>query len=300
MIQNRQSSSARPQFVGVIHLPPLPGSIRAMRKARGAGKAGVELRRQMQQSLTQAVREAKILAGAGFDALIVENFGDVPFVKDEVSVATAASMSLIVQAIRESVNIPLGVNVLRNDALTALSIAAVTGCQFIRVNVLSGVSATDQGWIEGRAPEVLSVREQLDPSIGVLADVWVKHARQFSSDSLSQSIEETALRAGADAIILTGSTTGRLASQEMLTEALEVCESHDIPLYLGSGVSAETLPGLPSSGISGIIVGSDLRRDGRAGAALDPRRVSRWMKVATSQFGRAKPARVNLGHRDAR
>ena len=51
-------------------------------------------------------------------------------------------------AIREVSKLPLGINVLRNDAFSALAIAAVTGADFIRVNVLSGVTATDQGLIE--------------------------------------------------------------------------------------------------------------------------------------------------------
>jgi membrane complex biogenesis BtpA family protein len=176
------------------------------------------------------------------------------------------------------------VNVLRNDAVSALAIAAVTGCEFIRVNVLSGVAATDQGWIEGRASEVLTVRERLDPSVRILGDVWVKHARQFSSDSLSHSIEETAFRAGADAVILTGPTTGRLAAREMLNEAVSACQKHDIPLYLGSGVSSESIQQLPLSGNSGIIVGSDLRKDGVAGNAIDARRVTHWMKAASRHF----------------
>jgi len=249
-----------------------------------ARKTGVDARRQLELTLKQAVMEAKILENAGLDTLMIENFGDTPFRKDQVAAETIASMAVIAREVRAAVKLPIGINVLRNDAISALSIAAVTGADFIRVNVLSGVAATDQGWIEGRAAEVLAARERLDPELRILGDVWVKHAKQFSSDSLAHSIEETAYRAGADAVILTGPTTGRLASRAFLDEAVAACLAHDIPLYLGSGVSSETVSALPHEGISGIIVGSDLRKDGMAGTAVDPRRVSRWIKAATRHF----------------
>jgi membrane complex biogenesis BtpA family protein len=277
-----RSEKSIPEYCGVLHLRPLPGSFRAARIAR---KAGVDARRQLDLTIRQAVMEARILEKEGFDTLMIENFGDTPFRKDQVAAETIASMAIIAREVREAVKLPIGINVLRNDAVSALSIAAVTGADFIRVNVLSGVAATDQGWIEGRAADVLAARERLDPELRILGDVWVKHARQFSSDSLSHSIEETAYRAGADAVILTGPTTGRLASRAFLEEAVSTCSAHDIPLYLGSGVSSETVSELPQAGISGIIVGSDLRKDGVAGAAVDPRRVTRWMKSAARHFG---------------
>jgi membrane complex biogenesis BtpA family protein len=273
-----------PEYCGVLHLRPLPGSFRAARVAR---ITGVDYRGQLQLVIQQAVQEARILERAGFDTLMVENFGDTPFARDAVPAETVAAMALVAQAVRSEVRLPVGINVLRNDASSALAIATVTGCSFIRVNVLSGVAATDQGWMEGRARDVLADRERLNPEIRILGDVWVKHARQFSSDSIEHSIEETAFRAGADAVILTGATTGRLASQHLLEQALDTCERHDIPLYLGSGVSSESVRSLPRQGISGIIVGSDLRKGGKAGEALDSRRVSSWIRAANRHFSGA-------------
>src|SRR4029079_5487495 len=126
-----------PSLIGVIHLPALAGAPGSSDPADALQRAGL-----------QAVKEAQILVKAGFDGLILENFGDVPFYKTQVPPETIASMSVIAAAVREAARkVSLGINVLRNDARAAMAIAAVTGCDFIRVNVLSGVSATDQGWI---------------------------------------------------------------------------------------------------------------------------------------------------------
>ncbi len=267
---------SRPPFPGlcaVVHLPPLPGSFRGMRSRHSAH----ELLREAGQ---WAVSEAHAFAEMGFDSVILENFGDVPFARDRVDASTVAAMAVIAGAVREGVKIPVGINVLRNDARSALAIAAVTGCDFIRVNVLSGVAATDQGWIEGDAPTLLRDRENLAPSVRILADVWVKHARQFSSDTIGQAIEETALRAGADGVIVTGSSTGRIADQARILEAASTCAEHKIPLVLGSGVSAANMESIPPGVLSGVIVGSDLRTDGRAGARIDPKRAARWLALA--------------------
>lgn len=278
----------------VVHLPPLPGSFRALK----SGHSAHELLRAAGQ---WAVSEAHQFADLGFDSIVLENFGDVPFARGSVDPATISAMAVIAGAVREGIKIPVGINVLRNDARSAIAIAAVTGCDFIRVNVLSGVAATDQGWIEGDAPALLRDRELLGPkkpAIQILADVWVKHARQYSSDTLGQAIEETALRAGADGVIVTGSSTGRMAPMARIQEALETCEEFSIPLILGSGVSAENLAELPQRRFAGIIVGSDLRKDGRAGAPIDSKRAARWLKLAR-QHGLIRPqprARVAKKH----
>ena len=88
---------------------------------------------------------------AGFDAIIVENFGDAPFFAD----ARAAGHHRRDDGVRCSPRAPrrracpLGVNVLRNDAEAALSIAAATGASFVRINVLTGARVTDQGVVQG-------------------------------------------------------------------------------------------------------------------------------------------------------
>jgi hypothetical protein len=191
-----------------------------------------------------------------------------------------ASLAVIAAAVRESVSVPIGINVLRNDAHAALAIAAVTGCDLIRVNVLTGVFATDQGMIEGDAAKLLRERQRLGvaDSMGILADIHVKHARSLSSDDIGIAVEEVALRSMADAVIITGSTTGRSVEPESLRRAAEVAKTHDIPVLIGSGATRENLGSLLQYA-QGIIVGSDLRQNSKAGAPLDQKRVREFAKA---------------------
>src|SRR5688500_6024628 len=125
--------------IGMVHLKPLPGS------ARWGGS--------MQQVLDGSLADATALAEGGVDAIMIENFGDVPFRKEHVAAETIAAMTLAVSTVANAVDLPLGVNVLRNDAAAAMGIAAACGATMIRVNVHTGAMLTDQGIIEGRASE---------------------------------------------------------------------------------------------------------------------------------------------------
>jgi membrane complex biogenesis BtpA family protein len=257
-----------PGLIGVIHLPSLPG-------APGApGKLPATV---LKLALDRAVAEAIRLEKAGFEGLIIENFGDAPFYKSRVPAETVAAMAVISSAVIERVRVPLGINVLRNDADAALAIANVTGASFVRINVLAGVVATDQGLIEGEAARWVRENRRLNGRVGILADVHVKHARTLSSDDLAIAIEEVAGRGGADGVIVTGATTGRLPAQESLRAALGSAAHAGVPLYVGSGMTPEGLaasePGLR------LIVGSALRKGGKAGAPLDDSRIAALVRA---------------------
>ncbi len=257
------------ELIGVIHLPPLAGSVGSRTKDSAS---------LVRAAIVQAVREAAILEDAGFDSVIIENFGDAPFYKDCVPPETVASMAIVASAVRGATTLAIGINVLRNDARAAIAIAATTGSQFVRVNVLSGVAATDQGLIEGRAAEWVRERERIARGIKIFADVHVKHAQSLSSNDISLAIEETAHRGGADAVIITGQTTGRGVDPAALKKASLAARALRVPLLIGSGATPESWSGLKES-CDGVIVGSALRKSGRAGALLDARRCREFAKV---------------------
>jgi membrane complex biogenesis BtpA family protein len=264
-----------PKLIGVIHLPPLPGS---------PGAAHLNPSQALQKAGLWAVKEAKLLSQAGFDGIILENFGDAPFYKTKVPPETIVSMSVIAAAVRESTKALLGINVLRNDGASALAIAAITGADFVRINVISGVVATDQGLIEGNAAELIRERIRLNAEhILILADVHVKHANTLSSSDLAIAIEETAGRGGADGVIVTGSTTGRSPETARLQDAMIAANHAGVPLYIGSGATTEKLKEHFQSGSAlravRVIVGSALRRGGRAGAPLDPKKVKEFARI---------------------
>jgi len=250
-------------LIGMVHLLPLPGAPRY-----GGDFAAV---------VEQAVAEASALAAAGFDGLLVENFNDMPFYPDHAPPETITGMTVAVWEARRVVSVPIGVNVLRNDGEAALAVAAAAGAAFIRVNVLTGSMVTDQGLIQGRAHTLLRLRRSLGASVRVFADVLVKHAQPLAPVLLAQVAEETVGRGLADALIVTGAGTGRPAD---LKEARAVRAAVPAaPLLLGSGVTQGRVKECLEAA-DGVIVGSDLKEGGRAGAPLDPARVAAFVQSA--------------------
>src|SRR4051812_27201819 len=164
-------------------------------------------------------------------------------------------MAVIAAAVRQAVKLPIGINVLRNDGRAGLAIASVTDCEFIRVNVLSGLVAADQGLIEGCAAELLRERERLGARPWIFADAQVKHARTLSPDDVAGTIHDLATRSGADAVVVTGTATGRAAEISHVERASAAAKSAGIPLYLGSGVSRENVKDYRRL-VDGVIISS--------------------------------------------
>ena len=252
------------RIVGVIHLPPLPGT------ARGPSASG------MDEILETARRDAAAWASGGADALIVENFGDVPFHKGPVGPETIAAMTLAVALVIAETGLPVGVNVLRNDVEGAVAIAAAAGGRFVRANIYAGAAVTDQGLIEGRADSVQALIRRLDAPISVWADVDVKHAAPLASRPIGEMAEDAVVRGLAGAVIVSGAGTGAPTDPEDLRAVRAALP--DTPIYVGSGATAKTLPSLLAIA-NGAILGTAAKVDGRVANPVDPERVRALVAV---------------------
>ena len=170
---------------------------------------------------------------------------------------------------------PLGINVLRNDGLAALGVAAASGAQFIRINVLCGVYVTDQGLIQGVAAELTRQRMLLRADhIGILADVRVKHAVPLAPRDLEGETEDVVLRGGANGVIVSGRSTGREPHVEDLRCVRAAAQG--VSVLVGSGLTADNVRTfLPD--VDGMIVGTSLRRHDVKGQPVDRTLVSELM-----------------------
>jgi uncharacterized protein len=246
--------AARP-VIGMMHLPPLPGA---------PGHVG------MHAVLEAALRDAAALAGGGVDALLLENYGDVPFFPDAVPPETVAAMARVLAEVRRTTDLPVGVNVLRNDARAAIGLAAACDAAFIRVNVHTGAMLTDQGWISGRAHETLRLRHQLGADVAILADVLVKHATPPAGLDIGNAARDTWERGRADGLIVSGTGTGTATSPDRLRAVRAAVPA--APLFIGSGLDERNAASLfPLA--DGAIVGSAFMHGGRAGGGVDAGRV---------------------------
>ncbi len=255
------------RLIAVVHLPPLPGSPRAI------PLADVE---------RTALSDARVLVDAGYTRLLVENFGDAPFFKSDISPLTTSCMTRVALRLRDAFpNIELGINVLRNDAIAALGIARAVGASFIRVNVLTGARVTDQGVIEGIAARLLRERAVSMSAIAIYADVDVKHSAPLAPYPLEQETHDVIDRGLADAVLVTGEGTGRSVDLQKLEMVKRAAKGK--PVLVASGATVEMLPEIAQFA-NGVIVGSAVREEGTAGHPVDRVRATRFREAFLGAF----------------
>ena len=249
-------------LIGVVHLRPLPGS--------------PLWRGDMESVIEFAVKDAREYEGGGADALFIENFGDVPFTKGSVAPETIAAMAVAGRAVREAVKVPVGFNVLRNDARAALALCAVCGGGFIRVNVHTGAMLTDQGLIEGNAYETLRYRQRVCPQVQVFADVHVKHAVPLGNSTIEDAARDTIERGLADALIVSGVGTGLAADVADVERVRRTAPASKV--FVGSGVTVANVGDFLSAS-DGFIVGSSLKKGGEVSNPVDSERVAALVRA---------------------
>ena len=250
-------SSVRRPVIGMLHLPPLPGSARhAM---------------PMPEIIAHVLRDAEALAAGGVHGLMLENFGDVPFYPGRVPAETVAGLTAAAVEVRKRFDLPLGINCLRNDGCSALAIAVAVGAQFIRVNVLCNARVTDQGLLQGIAHELLRDRARLKADgVKIMADVDVKHSAPLAPIPLEAEVEDTLRRGLADALIVSGQGTGKPTDIEHVRRVKMA--AGDSPVFIGSGITAENIANfLPHA--DGFIVGTAFKDGGNPASPVQVERV---------------------------
>jgi membrane complex biogenesis BtpA family protein len=243
-------------LIGMIHVQALPGTPRhAM---------------PMREIIGRAVDEAKLLADAGFDALLLENMHDVPYLAREVGPEIIAAMTAITAAVRESVSVPLGVQILAGANRAALAVAHAAGAQFIRAEGFVFASIADEGLLaEADAGPLLRERKRIGAEdIKILADIKKKHSSHAITSDVD--IAETAKAAaffGADGVIVTGIATAEPTSVDDIEKVKAAVSSPSltagsVPVLVGSGVTPDTAGALLKHA-DGLIVGSWYKKDGQ-------------------------------------
>lgn len=241
-------------LIGMVHLQALPGT---PSNIMAAG-----------QITDVAVDEATTLAQLGFDALLIENMHDTPYLLREVGPEIVAAMTAATVAVLDAVDIPIGIQILAGANKAALSVAHAAGAQFIRAEGFAFASIADEGFMDtADAGPLLRERRRIDAeNVVILADIQKKHSSHAITSDLS--IGDHARGAafmGADGVIVTGNHTGHAVDTAQLREVRGATE---LPLLVGSGVTPANIKNIFEYA-DGAIVGSSLKKDGNWANDLD-------------------------------
>ena len=249
------------QVYGVVHLKSLPGS--------------PSNRLSIDEIIDSAQEDVNSLVYGGVDGIIIENFGDIPFVKDDISKRTLASFTTVVENLSIERDIKVGINVLRNDGISALAIAEATKSQFVRINVLNNTMFTDQGVIEGDAHGINQFKSSLNSYVEIYADVFVKHAVPPPGSKIENHAEELIHRAGADVVIVTGDGTGHEINIEDLQKVRNIVPVGK--LAIGSGVTSTNVDAYQDLADI-LIVGTSFKFDNDVAKRVDINRVEELVR----------------------
>lgn len=253
--------------IGVVHCPAFPGS------PRYDG-------RPVQEIYDAALRDCHAYAEGGIDGLIIENHGDVPFLRpQDIGHETAAFMTAVTTRAIAETGLPTGINVLANAPVPAFAVAAASGASFIRVNQWANAYVANEGLLDGEAARALRYRRQIAAEgIAVFADSHVKHgAHAITGDRTISELTRDLEFFDADAVIATGQRTGDAATDEELTE---ITSATSLPVLVGSGVTQENAQRILALA-NGVIIGSSLKRGGVWWNEVEAARVRDFMRVVS-------------------
>ncbi|MEO1130127.1 MAG: BtpA/SgcQ family protein [Planctomycetota bacterium] len=251
--------------VGMVHMDALPGSPRHERPIR--------------EIVQRAVEEAKLLEKAGFDALIVENMHDVPYLRREVGPETVAAMTAVTLAIRDAIDIPLGVQVLAGANKAALGVALASGASFIRAEGFLYASIADEGLLdEADAGPLLRYRKNIGAEdIKILCDIKKKHsAHAITSDVSLSEYARAADFFAADGVIVTGVATARPTD---VNDLRQVRVATKLPVVVGSGTTPDNIREMFEYA-DAVIIGAWYKKRGDWRNAPDPERVEQIISAA--------------------
>lgn len=195
----------------------------------------------MTEVIDRVLADAEIMVGAGVRALTLENVGDNPFVRDVAPAETVAAFTVVAHEVRKAYSLPLGINVMRNSWQAAIGIAAAVGADYVRINVLGDVLATDQGIIEGCAADLVRLRSALGAGhIKIFGDVDCKHAGPLTRRPLEVIARDTAYRQMADALLVTGVDSDTPPTEADIRTVKAAVPT--VPVFIASGMSQEHVP----------------------------------------------------------
>jgi uncharacterized protein len=241
----------RHPLIGVVGAPPLPGS----HGYRGATPEEIERR---------VVADAAAYADAGFDALMLQNVGDLP-VPERVGPETVAWLTLLGRA-AAAVRLPLGVSVLKNDGPAALAVAQAIGAEFVRVKVWVGAMVGAEGLVQGCARETLEYRRRIGAErIAIWADVHDRTGVPLAPVPLERTAHDAVAFGSADGLVVTGGSVDETMTWiERVRRVLALT-----PIVVGGGADQGNVAGFLARA-DAVIVASSAKVQGVLSNPVDP------------------------------
>ena len=252
-------------LIGMVHLLPLPGS--------------PFYNGDLDMIENRALQDAKNIEKAGFDAIIIENYGDQPFLINEIPLESLVAMAKIVSRITEKIKLKVGINIEFNAWKEELIMAKIMEADFIRLEVFNEFRLHESGLVFPSIAEFLRARKILNAeSVKIFVDINVKNTFpiiKFDENKVLNTIDKY-----ADAIIYTGSKTGE---PPKINDIKKLKEKILKPLYIGSGVNENNITGFLQIA-DGVIVGTAIKEENKTENPVSLEKAQKLVKLVKQKL----------------
>lgn len=253
----------RKPLIAMAHLGALPGTPRYDEKA---GIVGIVERLRS---------DLEILLAADFDAVLFCNEGDLPY-SFRAGYDGVAAMTRVVTELAPK-DRPFGVDFLW-DPRAALNIAAATGGSFIRC-VPVGAYESDMGLWSTDVAGLLRERRRIGADhVAMFTNVTPEFASSLGTRSVTEVARSAVWSSLADAILISGPRQATEPDMAMLAQVKETLAGA-APVFANTGAKSSNVAGFLEIA-DGVIVGSDLKRDGYTWNEVAADRVAGFMAAA--------------------
>ena len=190
-------------IIGMVHLPPLPGT------------AHYDRNKGMNHILDVAYQDMTALQENGIDSFMFGNEGDRPYLL-KASTETLSAMSFVIGQLKRDQN-SIWCKLFR-DPVATVSLACAADADFAR-EVFTGVYDSDMGLWEPKAAEALKLRSDLGNKNLNLFNINAEFAAPIGERSIAQKAKSAVFSSTADAICVSGPITGQDVDISNLEEA---------------------------------------------------------------------------------
>lgn len=211
--------------IALLHLDALPGD---------PGYCG-----DLDMVLAHAREDLTALQSGGVDGVLFANEFSKPY-QAKPDMAVISAMAYIIGNLKPLIQIPFGVNVVKNPIAT-IDLAAATGAHFAR-NSFSGAYMGEYGIFISSSGEAIRHRKALGiPEVKLLYKVNAE-ADAYLAERDIQVIARSIMAGGyADALCVSGPAAGNEPDTAILAKVYEVAKPNHVPVFCNTGCNHENV-----------------------------------------------------------
>lgn len=247
-------------IIALLHLRPLPGD--PLFPAGGSIEDVVRIARE----------ELTALQDGGVDGVLIANEFSLPYEKN-VSLVTVAAMGYVVGALRPSIRIPFGVNVVSNPS-AAIELAAATGASFVRA-AFTGAYMGEDGIIDTDVAAVIRRKKALGlDNLRLLYKANPESSAYLAERPIEKIVKSMIFHCFPDALCVSGTSAGSETDSSLIDRVRAV--AGDTPVLCNTGCTAANIKEKLDH-CDGACVGTAFKKDGKFSNIVDPARVVEFM-----------------------